>query len=642
MKKFRKEGRAPTCLESPSLKGIRRLGVMGAAASLTFAMFAAITATAASATPLANGPGSVCTYSDPSTSSSGTAAIVVNPGDTVSISCTGLPTSLTSVAVAESSPLAGALPAGTSLTTTENVLDLAAANLSCAAASGSLACSYTVPLTYTATDAQAVCPPSQAQINAGLTNCLIAIADTSGNQYNEVQLIYTSQIATTPAAPTLSLSNANGVAGDLITVSGTGWWGAALTGSPDPTLSLPAPIATVGGTAAVSSLTVSKASYVINSTGTSGTLTPPAISGTITIPSGLTAGANNVLVDEPNTTTYAGNGTLTSLTGGQSVNVEGASSLTQEGAPSISVSPTKGGNGTTVSVTGSGFDPQGSAIGLTGLAAGGSASVNSAGDITGSMQVTSADVPGGVTITATQSALSGATLTATTPFTVAAANAGPSTTAGCGYPASTTCTATPDTLNQVITESVTGTTQGLTAYETQTGLNNPDATDVTMTTTALNGVTQVAQGRLNTVTIVDTRGTLVGWSATSILETDFLGPVSTGTSTWDHVIPGSYLSWSPNLTIPTTNGVPDGVTSEITLGSATTMGQFPVKSQSTGLSGSTGPYSGMTESTTPINLCTAPAGGGGGTYECGATMTLVVPAYVAAGTYQATLDIVVI
>jgi hypothetical protein len=607
------------------------MGVWGATASLTFGLAAVISAGSASATPLTNGPGSSCTYSDAATSSSGTAAIVVNPGDSITITCTGLPTTLTSAVVAESTPLAGALPSGTPLATTEALVDIAAADLGCPAASGgSFSCTYTLPTTYTATDTDAVCPPSQAQINAGLTNCAVAIADTAGNQYNEVELIYQSQLATPPAPPALSLSNGNGVAGDVLSVSGSGWWGAAIPGSPNTGLGLPAPIATVGGVAAVSNLTVAPAAYAYSG-GTSGTLTPPSISGTITVPSGLTAGANTVLVDEPNTSTYTGNGTLTSLLGGPA-NVEGKTSFSQEGAPTIAVSPGKGGIGTTVNVTGSGFDPQGSAIGITGLAVAGSGTVNSAGDITGSIKVTSGDTPANVTITATQTSFGGPTLTAGAAFTVAAANAGPSSTDG----------SSAVTLNQVIGVQVNGVAQGLTASEATTGAVNPDATDVTMTTTTLNGVTQVANGELNTVTVLDDRGTLAGWSATAILETDFLGSNTPGKSTWDNVVPGEYLSWTPNLTIPTTLGVPDGVASEINLGAPTGAGAFPVKTQSAGLNGATGPYNGMNESTTPINLCTAPAGGGGGTFECGASLSLVIPAFVAAGHYQSTLDIIVI
>jgi hypothetical protein len=40
-------------------------------------------------------------------------------------------------------------------------------------------------------------------------------------------------------------------------------------------------------------------------------------------------------------------------------------------------------------------------------------------------------------------------------------------------------------------------------------------------------------------------------------------------------------------------------------------------------------------------LCEAPTGGGGGEFTCGAYLSLAVPPYVAAGTYTATMDIIV-
>src|SRR5262249_4022025 len=155
--------------------------------------------------------------------------------------------------------------------------------------------------------------------------------------------------------------------------------------------------------------------------------------------------------------------------------------------------------------------------------------------------------PATVTITASQVPAAGGTLSASTPFTVAAANSGPSATDG----------STPVTLNQVVAEAVTGVPQGLIASEA-VATGNADSTDVTMSGTTLNGVTQIANGTLNPETVIDERGTLVGWSSTAVLETDFIGPGTIGSHTWDNVIPGDFLSWSPNLTIPVTDGVPDG------------------------------------------------------------------------------------
>ncbi len=43
----------------------------------------------------------------------------------------------------------------------------------------------------------------------------------------------------------------------------------------------------------------------------------------------------------------------------------------------------------------------------------------------------------------------------------------------------------------------------------------------------------------------------------------------------------------------------------------------------------------------PDILCQAPAGGGGGGFDCDAALSLAVPPYVAAGTYTAVMNIVV-
>ena len=237
----------------------------------------------------------------------------------------------------------------------------------------------------------------------------------------------------------------------------------------------------------------------------------------------------------------------------------------------------------------------------------------------------------------TQSAAAGGgTATATTAFSVLGASAGPCSTSG----APLSCK-----VNQVIQETVSGVSNGLTVSEsaatcTVTGAtNNADGIHLTLSGVTLNGKTQVANGCLNTVQIVDARGTLVGWTTTGQLETDFLGP-NVGAHTWDHVIPASNLTWTPaiSLTYPAPPNGPSGVLSEVAAGAASTL---PVASQAAGLNGATGPYPGSTEATTPVDLCDAPTGGGGGTFSCNAGLSLVVPAWVAAGTYQSTLDLVV-
>jgi hypothetical protein len=94
---------------------------------------------------------------------------------------------------------------------------------------------FAVPATFTASgDTAAQCPPSQAQINAGLFGCAIAVANSSEQEIagGEYLVMYASQ-TTAPAAPTIAAQPATGSPGSLINVSdaaaATGyWWGDAV------------------------------------------------------------------------------------------------------------------------------------------------------------------------------------------------------------------------------------------------------------------------------------------------------------------------------------------------------------------------------------------------------------------------------
>ena len=160
---------------------------------------------------------------------------------------------------------------------------------------------------------------------------------------------------------------------------------------------------------------------------------------------------------------------------------------------------------------------------------------------------------------------------------------------------------------------------------------------MTLTGTTLNGKTQHATGCLNTVQITDARGTLPGWTATGVLETDFLGGTH-GTHVWDNVIPGNNLHWTPaiSLTWPSAPNGPSGVLSEVNNGPAA---YVSVAAESAGLHGTGSPYS-TAETTTPNVLCQAPVDGGG-TFNCDASLDLTVPAWVSSGAYQSTMDLVV-
>lgn len=129
----------------------------------------------------------------------------------------------------------------------------------------------------------------------------------------------------------------------------------------------------------------------------------------------------------------------------------------------------------------------------------------------------------------------------------------------------------------------------------------------------------VASGDLDPVTVTDARGSLSGWTVTGQLVSDF-------TRTGDHErpagIPGGALVWDPNVSLAVPAGQPGGPS---------------------GVLGEVAPGAPAALSTRQADvLCQAPAGGGGGRFDCGAGLRLGVPTRTPAGTYVATLDLIVI
>ncbi len=93
---------------------------------------------------------------------------------------------------------------------------------------------FAVPATFTASDANAKCPPTQDQINAGIFGCAVAVANSSEAEIagGEYLLQYASQ-TTAPASPTIAAQPTSGSANSLIDVTdapgATGyWWGDAI------------------------------------------------------------------------------------------------------------------------------------------------------------------------------------------------------------------------------------------------------------------------------------------------------------------------------------------------------------------------------------------------------------------------------
>ena len=127
-------------------------------------------------------------------------------GTPVTVNCTGLPAN-TLLIVAQTSPLAGVISPSSAAT---SEADLSTGTAVTTSASGTLSVTITVTATggspgFSALDKKAVCPPTQAQVNAGLTNCVVTVADlatTTGLNFGNI--IYPTQ--PTPHRPTLVLT----------------------------------------------------------------------------------------------------------------------------------------------------------------------------------------------------------------------------------------------------------------------------------------------------------------------------------------------------------------------------------------------------------------------------------------------------
>ena len=274
---------------------------------------------------------SSCNYSNGTTTANATGVTGVTPGSTITISCAaGSFPAGSLLVIVEASGLAGIVsPASAEL----NEVDLGTLQLPSAAADGSLSDTFTVPNAFAASsDSQATCPPTQAQINVGLTCDLIIASFPALVPQNVAMIVYQGQ--GTPNAPTLHTtftidrgvktlteSDVPGACTIPVTATSHCWWGAPVTGaSPNPgAFNVPGLEAQVSTVLAKNDLTVSPAVYcqagataAACSGQAPGTLVPPKLSGTATTSLGLQL----VQVDEPNTTPYTGNGTLPAVVAG--------------------------------------------------------------------------------------------------------------------------------------------------------------------------------------------------------------------------------------------------------------------------------------------------------------------------------------
>ncbi|MHB2028781.1 MAG: hypothetical protein ACYCPT_08190 [Acidimicrobiales bacterium] len=189
-----------------------------------------------------------------------------------------------------------------------------------------------VPATYSAADPKATCPPTQAEVNAGVFGCAIAAITSSDTPVIGAEFLvqYASQ-TTMPNAPTISALQSTGAAGSKINVSdqagATGyWWGDAVQAVQANALGVAAQVAPTtcgpgGGYGSVPSALLNVLWYASGSTTpiegsaagvtisndcyTGNQLNPPVLSGTIPVPASVTSGTTyEVYLCELNLTPY--------------------------------------------------------------------------------------------------------------------------------------------------------------------------------------------------------------------------------------------------------------------------------------------------------------------------------------------------
>lgn len=207
----------------------------------------------------------------------------------------------------------------------------------CPAGSGCESATVAIPAAYSAADPNAACPPTQAEINAGIFGCAIAAVTAQDTPVPgaEFLLQYASQALETPANPTISALQSTGAPGSTIDISdasgATGYWWAdanqviqALEGL--GAQAAPPTSCTSGGYGDVPVETLSVLWYAPGSTTplispstnvaisnncyTGKSLVPPSLSGTITVPASATSGTTyDVFLCELDLTPYPGSTT---------------------------------------------------------------------------------------------------------------------------------------------------------------------------------------------------------------------------------------------------------------------------------------------------------------------------------------------
>lgn len=337
-------------------------------------------------------------------------------------------------------------------TTALGVFASAPSDTGCPAGTACSVATFTVPATFAASDPQAQCPPTQAQINAGLFGCVLAVATAAQQPVAGAEYLVTYASQTTPpAAPTIAATVASGPPSSTITVSDVAgnkgyWWGNAIQfnqayalgaapqavpascGSSGGYGNVPAPflevnwftsgtLAAIPGSAA--GVTISNDCYDTH------TLYAPTLSGTIPVPASLAVGTTyTAYLCELNVTPYPSNDAAATAHCGAAPPgaswIDASFSFTAAaGTPqsALSVSSVSGIAGTPLTLTTSGGSGSGS---VTYAAVDGTATGCSV-----SGGALSAQVPGTCVVTATKAADSTYLAVSSTPAVVTLAAATP-------------------------------------------------------------------------------------------------------------------------------------------------------------------------------------------------------------------------
>ncbi len=323
--------------------GSRALAVVAAAAS-SLLVVAGVSAAPAGAAPTGRATGApVCSAAisaGPGVIVNGTIIVGVVGGSTqVTLDCNQSSQAALAVEATLLASLGAAnvVPTGEVDTSALATFKPSATDTGCPAGSSCESATVAIPATYSASDPNAQCPPTQAQINAGVFGCAIAAVTAQNTPVAgaEFLLQYASQALLTPANPTISALQSTGAPGSTVNISDAAgasgyWWGDAIQliqaneGLAAP--ASPPTSCTAGGYGNVPTATLSVLWYapasttpllsspsnvaISNACYTGKDLIAPALSGTVTVPAAATSGTTyEVYVCELDLTPYPGSTT---------------------------------------------------------------------------------------------------------------------------------------------------------------------------------------------------------------------------------------------------------------------------------------------------------------------------------------------